>query len=48
MRVLVTSASKYGATGEIAQAIGEVLGEHGLDATVVPASRWTPATAMTR
>jgi menaquinone-dependent protoporphyrinogen oxidase len=36
MRVLVTSASKYGATGEIAQAIGEVLSEHGLDATVVP------------
>ena len=34
MRVLVTAATKYGATGEIAQAIGEVLREHGLDATV--------------
>jgi menaquinone-dependent protoporphyrinogen oxidase len=39
MRVLVTSASKYGATGEIAQAIGEVLSEHGLDATVLPCER---------
>jgi menaquinone-dependent protoporphyrinogen oxidase len=36
MRVLVTAASKYGATGEIAQAIGEVLREHGLDSTVGP------------
>jgi menaquinone-dependent protoporphyrinogen oxidase len=34
-RVLVTAATKYGATGEIAQVIGEVLGEHGLDPTVV-------------
>jgi menaquinone-dependent protoporphyrinogen oxidase len=32
----VAAASKYGATGEIAGAIGEVLTEHGLDATVVP------------
>jgi menaquinone-dependent protoporphyrinogen oxidase len=36
MKVLVTAASKYGATGEIASAIGEVLAGHGLDATVVP------------
>jgi menaquinone-dependent protoporphyrinogen oxidase len=36
MKVLVTAASKYGATGEIAQAIGEVLREHGLDSTVSP------------
>lgn len=36
MRVLVTAASKYGATGEIARAIGEVLTEHGLDTTVLP------------
>jgi menaquinone-dependent protoporphyrinogen oxidase len=39
MRVLVTAASKYGATAEIGQAIGEVLGEHGLDPTVVPPER---------
>jgi menaquinone-dependent protoporphyrinogen oxidase len=36
MKVLVTAATKYGATGEIAQAIGEVLREHGLDTTVGP------------
>jgi menaquinone-dependent protoporphyrinogen oxidase len=36
MNVLVTAASKYGATGEIAAAIGEVLTDHGLDATVLP------------
>jgi len=36
MKVLVTAATKYGATGEIARAIGEVLREHGLDPTVVP------------
>ena len=36
MKVLVTAATKYGATGEIAQAIGEVLREHGLDSTVGP------------
>jgi menaquinone-dependent protoporphyrinogen oxidase len=35
MPVLVTAATKYGATAEIAQVIGEVLGEHGLEATVV-------------
>jgi menaquinone-dependent protoporphyrinogen oxidase len=36
MRVLVTAATKYGATGEIAQAIGEVFTERGWDAVVVP------------
>jgi menaquinone-dependent protoporphyrinogen oxidase len=36
MKVLVTAATKYGATGEIARAIGDVLAEHGLDTTVSP------------
>jgi menaquinone-dependent protoporphyrinogen oxidase len=37
MKVLVTAASKHGATAEIVATIGEVLGgEQGLDATVVP------------
>jgi menaquinone-dependent protoporphyrinogen oxidase len=36
MRVLVTAATKYGATGEIAHAIGEVFTECGWDAMVVP------------
>jgi menaquinone-dependent protoporphyrinogen oxidase len=36
MRVLVTAASRYGATGEIAQAIGEVFTERGWAAVVVP------------
>ena len=36
MRVLVTVSSKHGATGEIAAEIGAVLGEQGLDATVMP------------
>ena len=37
MKVLVTAATKHGATAEIAATIGEVLrGEHGLDAAVVP------------
>jgi len=36
MKVLVTAATKYGATGEIAQAIGNELAEQGLDATVTP------------
>jgi menaquinone-dependent protoporphyrinogen oxidase len=36
MKVLVTAATRYGATGEIAQAIGEVLRERGLDTTVGP------------
>jgi menaquinone-dependent protoporphyrinogen oxidase len=36
MRVLVSAATKYGATAEIAAAIAEVLGDHGLEATVLP------------
>jgi hypothetical protein len=36
MRVLVTAASKYGATAEIARMIGYVLAERGVDATVTP------------
>ena len=36
MRVLVTAATKYGATTEIAQAIAAVLGEHGLEVIVLP------------
>jgi menaquinone-dependent protoporphyrinogen oxidase len=36
MKVLVTAASKYGATAEIASAIGEVLTARGLDASVLP------------
>jgi menaquinone-dependent protoporphyrinogen oxidase len=36
MRVLVTAATRYGATGESAHAIGEVFTERGWDAMVVP------------
>jgi menaquinone-dependent protoporphyrinogen oxidase len=36
MKVLVTAASKYGATGGIAQAIGNVLAEYGFDTKVMP------------
>jgi menaquinone-dependent protoporphyrinogen oxidase len=36
MKVLVSAASKYGATTEIAQAIAEVLAGKGLEVTVVP------------
>jgi menaquinone-dependent protoporphyrinogen oxidase len=36
MRVLVTAATKYGATAEIAQMIAEVLADRGLEPTVVP------------
>jgi menaquinone-dependent protoporphyrinogen oxidase len=36
MRVLVTAATRYGATAEIAAAIAEVLDKHGLEATVLP------------
>jgi menaquinone-dependent protoporphyrinogen oxidase len=35
--VLVAHASKYGATAEIAEKIGDVLRQHGLEASVVPA-----------
>jgi menaquinone-dependent protoporphyrinogen IX oxidase len=30
------AASRYGATGKIARAIGDVLAEHGFDTTVIP------------
>lgn len=36
MRVLVAAASKHGATGEIARAIGDGLAERGIEVTVVP------------
>ena len=36
MRVLVTAATKYGATAEVAQMIAEVLADRGLEPTVVP------------
>jgi menaquinone-dependent protoporphyrinogen oxidase len=39
MRVLVTAASKHGATAEIAQAIGDVLAGRELDVTVAPVDR---------
>lgn len=35
MRVLVTAASRYGSTTEIAERISETLHEHGVDATVL-------------
>ena len=38
MRVLVTAASKYGATDEIAHAIGDTLTDAGHDTTVVAAA----------
>jgi menaquinone-dependent protoporphyrinogen oxidase len=36
MKVLVSAASKYGATSEIAKAVADVLAEKGLEVTVVP------------
>jgi DNA-binding XRE family transcriptional regulator len=36
MKVLVCAASKYGATSEIAQAVGDVLAGKGLEVSVVP------------
>jgi menaquinone-dependent protoporphyrinogen oxidase len=36
MKVLVSAASKHGATSEIAQAIADLLAEKGLEVTVVP------------
>lgn len=36
IKVLVTAASKYGATGEIASAIADVLSERGLEVDVLP------------
>ena len=39
VQVLVVYATKYGATAEIAEKIGQVLGEAGLRADVLPADR---------
>jgi menaquinone-dependent protoporphyrinogen oxidase len=36
MKVLVSASSKYGATSEIAKAVGEVLAAKGLEVCVVP------------
>jgi menaquinone-dependent protoporphyrinogen IX oxidase len=36
MRVLVTAATKYGSTAEIARTIGDVLAKRGFDTTVIP------------
>ena len=36
MKVLVSAASKYGATSEIAQAVADVLAERGCEVTVLP------------
>jgi menaquinone-dependent protoporphyrinogen oxidase len=41
MRVLVTAASKHGATMEIAQTIGDVLAEHGHTVVVLPVEQVT-------
>ena len=38
-KILVAYASKYGATGEIAEKIGEVLRQAGLETQVIPADR---------
>jgi menaquinone-dependent protoporphyrinogen oxidase len=39
MKVLVSAASKYGATSEIAQAVANVLAERGCEVTVLPADK---------
>ena len=39
MKVLVCAATKYGATGEIANVVADVLAEEGLEVTVIPPSR---------
>jgi hypothetical protein len=39
MKVLVCAASKYGATGEIAQAVADVLAGRGCEVTVLPADK---------
>ena len=36
MKVLVCAATKYGATGEIANAVADVLAEKGLEVTLIP------------
>jgi menaquinone-dependent protoporphyrinogen oxidase len=48
-QVLVTYASKYGATAEIAEKIGEVLRQEGVPADVLPVKQvddLTPYTAV--
>jgi menaquinone-dependent protoporphyrinogen oxidase len=42
MKVLVSAASKYGATSEIAQATANVLAEKGLEVTVIPPAQAGP------
>jgi menaquinone-dependent protoporphyrinogen oxidase len=44
-RVLVTFSTKYGATAEITEKIGEVLQQAGLEADVLPAERATDLSA---
>lgn len=39
MKVLVSSASKYGATSDIAKAVADVLAGRGLEVSVVPPSQ---------
>ena len=48
MRVLVTAATRHGATAEIAAAIGEVLAGRGLDPTVAAPEQVKGSTATTR
>jgi menaquinone-dependent protoporphyrinogen IX oxidase len=48
MKVLVTAAIKYGATGEIAQAVGEGLRKHGLEPRSSRPSRSRGSSATTR
>lgn len=36
MKVLVCAATKYGATGEIAQAVADVLAGKGIEVTLIP------------
>jgi menaquinone-dependent protoporphyrinogen oxidase len=36
VKVLICAATKYGATGEIAQAVADVLAAKGIDVTVIP------------
>ena len=42
MRILVTTASKHGSTGEIAERIGATLRAEGLDVTVAPVEQAGP------
>jgi menaquinone-dependent protoporphyrinogen oxidase len=42
MKVLVSAASKYGATSQIAQAVADVLAAKGLEVTVIPPEKVGP------